>query len=331
MKSHDLSSLLKSGKVIVAPGAYDAFSAKVIARHGFPAVYLTGYGATASLLARPDIGFITLNDMCGVVRSICQVIDVPLIADAEAGFGNAVNLVRTVREYEQAGASAIHLEDQVVPKRNADSPWPQVVPCDEHASRIRLAVKSRRRSGFLIIGRTDCIQGLGLDEAIRRGNAYRSAGADIIFIHGIASRKELREVGRAVRGPKLVNYSALTLSDDPSPPSVAELYSLGYSIVIFAIEPLFAAVKGLSLMVKTLAKGGSAESIRACMAGKDHVEEVLGVSDYKSLETSYLPRLEEPQGRRAPQPQPRRAPIVMRTATSPVKGRNAAPRSSKSE
>ena len=296
MKRRDLSSLLKSGKVIVAPGAYDAFSARLIARHGFPAVYLTGYGTTASLLARPDIGFVTLNDMCGVVRSICQVIDVPLIADAESGFGNAVNLVRTVREYEQAGASAIHLEDQVVPKRNTGSPLPQVVPADEHASRIRLAVKSRRSSGFLIIGRTDCIQGLGLDEAIRRGNAYRAAGADIIFIHGIASRKELQDVGRAVRGPKLVNYSALTLSDDPSPPSVAELHSLGYSIVIFAIEPLFAAVKGLVSMMETLAGGGTPERIRACMAGKDQVEEVLGVSDYRALEASYLPLLPESQG-----------------------------------
>jgi 2,3-dimethylmalate lyase len=289
MKSGDLSSLMKSGKAIVAPGAYDAFSARLIARHGFPAVYLTGYGTTASLLARPDIGFVTLNDMCGVVRSICQVIDVPLIADAESGFGNAVNLVRTVREYERAGASAIHLEDQVVPKRNADSPWPEVVPCDEHASRIRCAVKSRRSDDFLIIGRTDCIQGLGLDEAIRRGNVYRDAGADIVFIHGIASRKELREVGRAVRGPKLVNYSALSLSDDPSPPGIAELHSLGFSIVIFAIEPLFAAIKGLASMVEALATGDSVEGIRARMAGKNHVEDVLGVSEYKALETAYLP------------------------------------------
>lgn len=306
MKHRDLSSLLKSRTVIVAPGAYDAFSARLIARHGFPAVYLTGYGTTASLLARPDIGFITLNDMCGVVRSICQVIDVPLIADAESGFGNAVNLVRTVREFEQAGASAIHLEDQLVPKRNAGSSWPQVVPCDEHASRIRLAVKSRRRSGFLIIGRTDCIQSLGLDEAIRRGNAYRDAGADIIFIHGIASPEELREVGRAVRGPKLVNYSALSLSTDPAPPSVAKLHSLGYSIVIFAIEPLFAAVKGLSAMVETLATGGSADSIRARMAGRTYVEEALAVSDYKALEASYLPPLGQVQdGGRAERRKPK--------------------------
>jgi 2-methylisocitrate lyase-like PEP mutase family enzyme len=295
MKNRDLPSLLRSRGIIVAPGAYDAFSARVIAQQGFPAVYLTGYGTTASLLGRPDIGFITLNDICAVVRSICQVIDVPLIADAESGFGNAVNLVRTVREYEQAGAAAIHLEDQIVPKKNADSPWPQVVPCDEHASRIRLAVKSRRKSGFLIIGRTDCIQALGLDEAIRRGNEYRKAGADIIFIHGIASRKELKEVGRAVRGPKLVNYSALSLSDDPAPPSVAELQSLGYAIVIFAIEPLFAAAKGLTSMVSTLAQGGSTKEIRALMAGKDVVEEVLGVSSYKALEASYLPRLVDAQ------------------------------------
>ena len=295
MKKRTLASLLKSRSMIVAPGAYDAFSARLIAQQGFPAVYLTGYGTTASLLARPDIGFVSLNDMCGVVRNICQVIDIPLIADAESGFGNAVNLVRTVREYERAGAAAIHIEDQIVPKKNGDSPVPQVVPCDEHAARIRLAVKSRSSSDFLIIGRTDCIQGFGLDEAIRRGNAYREAGADIIFIHGIATREELRAVGKSVRGPKLINYSALSLSKDPSPPTVDELHAMGYAIVIFAIEPLFAAVKGMISMMGILTRKESVKEMRACMAGKDLVEETLDAATYKALETTYLPRLEGPR------------------------------------
>jgi 2-methylisocitrate lyase-like PEP mutase family enzyme len=293
MKTRTLSSLLKSGKTIVAPGAYDAFSARLIADQGFPAVYLTGYGTTASLLARPDIGFITLNDMCTVVRNICNVIDVPLIADAESGFGNAVNLARTVREYEQAGASAIHLEDQVVPKRDGDSLTPAVVPCDEHASRIRCAVKCRRSSDFLIIGRTDCIQGLGLAEAIRRGNEYRKAGADIIFIHGIATREELRAVGKAVRGPKLVNYSALSLGGDPSPATIAELQAMGYAIVIFAIEPLFAAVKGMVSLLEVLSGKGSAQEMRDLMAAKDVVEQTVDASSYRALEASYLPRAAE--------------------------------------
>jgi 2-methylisocitrate lyase-like PEP mutase family enzyme len=296
MKKRTLASLLKSGTTIVAPGAYDAFSARLIAEQGFPAVYLTGYGTTASLLARPDIGFVTLNDMCTVVRNICNVIDVPLIADAESGFGNAVNLARTVQEYEQAGAAAIHLEDQVVPKRQGDSLTPPVVPCNEHAARIRCAVKCRRSSDFLIIGRTDCIQGLGLDEAIRRGNEYRKAGADIIFIHGIATREELRAVGKAVRGPKLVNYSALSLSNDPSPPTIAELHGMGYAIVILAIEPLFAAVKGMLSMMAVLTRKGSAQEMRACMAGKDLIEGTVDAAAYKVLEASYLPKLEETHG-----------------------------------
>jgi 2-methylisocitrate lyase-like PEP mutase family enzyme len=296
MKKRTLPSLLKSGAIVVAPGAYDAFSARLIAEQGFPAVYLTGYGTTASLLARPDIGFVTLNDMCTVVRNICNVIDVPLIADAESGFGNAVNLARTVREYEQAGAAAIHLEDQIVPKRHGDSPTPPVVPSDEHAARIRCAVKCRRSNDFLIIGRTDCIQGLGLDEAIRRGNEYRKAGADIIFIHGIATREELRAVGKAVRGPKLVNYSALSLSNDPSPPTVAELHAMGYAIVIFAIEPMFAAVKGMVSLLKVLSGKGSGQEMRALMAGKDLVEQTVNASAYKALEASYLPTLEVARG-----------------------------------
>jgi 2-methylisocitrate lyase-like PEP mutase family enzyme len=296
VKKRTLPALLKSGATIVAPGAYDAFSARLIARQGFPAVYLTGYGTTASLLARPDIGFITLNDMCSVVRNICNVIDVPLIADAESGFGNAVNLARTVREYEQAGAAAIHLEDQIVPKKHGNSLTPSVVPCDEHAARIRCAVKCRRSNDFLIIGRTDCIQGLGIDEAIRRGNEYRKAGADIIFIHGIASREELLAVGKAVRGPKLVNYSALSLSIEPSPATVAELHAMGYAIVIFAIEPLFAAVKGMLSMLDLLAGEGSAREMRALMAGKDLVELTVDAASYNTLEASYLPRLEEARG-----------------------------------
>jgi 2-methylisocitrate lyase-like PEP mutase family enzyme len=293
MKKKDLPSLLRARRLIVAPGAYDAFSARTIERSGFPAVYLTGYGTTASRLGRPDIGFITLNDMCATVRSICQVIDVPLIADAEAGFGNAVNLARTVREYEMAGAAAIHLEDQIVPKKNSGSPVPQVVPADEHAAKIRLAVRSRASDRFLVIGRTDCLQSLGLKEAIRRGNAYRDAGADIIFVHGISTREELRAVGRSVRGPKLLNYSALSLSADPSPPEPADLYSWGFSIIIFAIEPLFAAVKGLAAMMEILARGGAAQDVRACMQARKDVEDALRTSVYSDLEETYLPRLKQ--------------------------------------
>jgi 2-methylisocitrate lyase-like PEP mutase family enzyme len=291
MKKRSLDALLKSRDILVVPGAYDAFSARLITQQGFPAVYLTGFGTTASLLARPDLGFITLTEMCLVVRNICQAIDVPLIADSESGFGNALNVARAVREYEQAGAAAIHLEDQVVPKRYAGNGLPQVVPVEEHVAKIKLAVKSRTRDDFLIIGRTDCLESLGLDEAIRRGNAYRDAGADIVFVHGISTRMELRDVGRAVRGPKLVNYSALSLSAQHSPPSIADLQNWGYSIVIFAIEPLFAAVKGLNDMARTLAKHGSARQMRALMAEKRDIDDVLDVQSFQGIEASYLPRL----------------------------------------
>jgi 2-methylisocitrate lyase-like PEP mutase family enzyme len=294
MKKMDLPSLLKQKKPIVAPGAYDAFSASLIDKGGFPAVYLTGYGVTASHLGRPDIGFLTLNDMCATVRAITQVIAAPLIADCESGFGNAVNLTRTVREYEMAGAAAIHLEDQLVPKKWSGTSLPQVGPADEHAAKIRLALKCRTSNRFLIIGRTDCIQSLGLKEAIRRGNLYRDAGADIIFVHGIATPKELREVGRGVRGPKLVNYSALTLSGDAAPPTVAELHSWGYSIIIFAIEPLFAAVKGMQAMLSALSAGADAGVLRSCMQPKAEVEKVVNVAGYHKLEEEYLPRMAAP-------------------------------------
>ncbi|MFH1006412.1 MAG: isocitrate lyase/PEP mutase family protein [Candidatus Latescibacterota bacterium] len=290
MKKPDLVTLLKGRKIILAPGAYDAFSARLIARQGFPAVYLTGSGVTASLLGRPDLGFVALPDMCGVVRNICQTIDIPLIADAESGFGNAVNLTRTVREYEMAGASAIHLEDQIVPKRFGGEKTPQVVPMEEHASKIRLAVKSRTHDSFLIIGRTDCIGRYGLDEAVRRGNAYGEAGADIVFVHGMSTVEELREVGRSVHGPKLINYTALTLSDMDNLPTMEDLGVWGYALVIFAIEPLFAAAKGLSDMLKLLATGDPTAALRQEMIALDDFNQMLDTGKFQELEDLHLPR-----------------------------------------
>ncbi len=295
----DLVSLLARRSLIVAPGAFDVLSARLIAARGFPAVYLTGYGTTASLLGRPDIGFITLPDICGVVRAITQTVAVPLIADAESGFGNAVNLVRTVRELEMAGASAIHLEDQVVPRRFAGEATPPVVPAVEHAATIRLAARSRRSDRFLIIGRTDCLQRLGLPEAIRRGNAYRRAGADIIFVHGISTTEELREVGKAVQGPKLVNYSALTLSGSAAPPGLADLQRWGYRIVIFAIEPLFAAARAVQGALDVLARARTrstspARELRSLMMAREEIEQVLGAPGYADLAQRFLPRAPGP-------------------------------------
>ncbi len=290
MKPPTLVQLLKYKRIIAAPGAWDALSARFIARNGFPAVYLTGYGTTASLLARPDIGFITLPDLCGVVRNIHNAVDVPLIADAESGFGNAVNLTRVVREYEQAGASAIHLEDQVVPKRNAGQEMPQVCAAEEHVAKIRLAVKIRSSNDFLIIGRTDCLERHGLSEAVRRGNAYRKAGADMVFVHGLRTADELKEVGRAVQGPKLVNYSALTLSAQRDPPTIAQLQKWGYSVVIFAIEPLFSAALALQRVLTHLKTGGPVAALRAAMIGKEDLEQALDASVYRKLEDSFLPK-----------------------------------------
>lgn len=290
MAGADLGALVRARRPVVAPGAWDAFSARMIERHGFPAVYLTGYGTTASRLGRPDIGFINLSDMCATIRAITQVVGIPLIADGESGFGNAVTIERAIREYEQAGAAAIHLEDQVVPKSMGGLPHPQVVPAEDHAAKIRLAVRSRTSSRLKIIGRTDCLPALGLDEAIRRGNAYRAAGADIVFVHGISTRHELVEVARRVRAPTLVNYSALSLSDDPAPPSVRQVLAMGYAIVILAIEPMFAAAKALESMLRLVRRGARAEALRESMAPRADIEDLLGAPRCRALEDTYLPR-----------------------------------------
>jgi 2-methylisocitrate lyase-like PEP mutase family enzyme len=194
-----------------------------------------------------------------------------------------------VREYEQAGVSALHLEDQVVPRRSQGC-LPEVVPAEEHAAKIRAAVTGRRGRDLLIIGRTDCVERLGLDEAIRRGNLYARAGADIVFVHGIRTAEELRAVGRRVKGPKLLNYTALSLAADDFRPTLATVRAWGFSVVIFAIEPLLASIGACTQMLGSLRRGKPGGTrlppFRAWKAGMDRA---IRAAEYRTFEGRHLP------------------------------------------
>jgi 2-methylisocitrate lyase-like PEP mutase family enzyme len=223
-----LRALLQAEQMVIAPGAYDAITARIIAQAGFPAVYMTGAGTAASL-GFPDFGLVTMTEMVANAARIVRSIDVPLIADADTGYGNELNVVRTVQEHERAGTSGIHIEDQVSPKKCGHLDDKEIVPREEFAAKIRAAVAARRGPDFLVIARTDSRAGAGLDEAIARGNMALEAGADMVFVEAPQTLEEMAAVPRLVRGPCLLNV----VRGGKSPEiNLLQAQTMGYRIAI---------------------------------------------------------------------------------------------------
>ncbi|HET6873168.1 MAG TPA: isocitrate lyase/PEP mutase family protein, partial [Acidimicrobiales bacterium] len=205
-----LRRLLAGDGPVVAPGAYDALSARLIEDAGFPAVYMTGFGTAASLLGRPDIGLVSSSEMIDHARRIAGCVAVPVIADADTGYGNPINVLRTVREYERAGVAGIHLEDQVMPKRCGHLTGKVLVPVEEMTAKIRAAVAARSDPDFVLIARTDARAVEGLDAAIRRASSYLEAGADVLFVEAPESEDEVETIARTFAGagvPLLFNWA----------------------------------------------------------------------------------------------------------------------------
>lgn len=199
-----LRALVKSGKMVVAPGAYDCITARLVDQAGFPAVYMTGAGTSASY-GYPDFGLVTMSEMVANARRLVDTIGVPLISDADTGYGNELNVYRTVQEFERAGVSAIHLEDQVFPKKCGHLDDKEVVPLDDYLAKIRAAADARVSKDFMIIARTDSRAMLGFEEAVKRGNAALAAGADMVFLEAPQTMAEIEQVPKLVKGPCLMN------------------------------------------------------------------------------------------------------------------------------
>src|SRR5437773_11911830 len=227
-----LRELLVQRDLLVAPGAYDALSARLIAQAAFPAVYMTGFGTAASVLGQPDVGLLTMSEMVSRAAALAAVVgDRPLIADADTGYGNPINVRRTIREYERAGVAGVHIEDQVWPKKCGHMEGKQVIPMDEMVQKVRAAVEARKDPDFVIIARTDANAVHGLEDAIRRGKAYYEAGADVIFIEAPRSMIELRSIAQAFPGvPLLFNWAE---SGKTPPLPLEEIRALGFKLVIF--------------------------------------------------------------------------------------------------
>src|SRR5580704_15884533 len=254
-----LRALLDSGQTIVAPGAFDPLSARLVEEAGFRAVYMTGFGTSAALIGRPDVGLLTMTEMAGNAARIAACVDIPVIADADTGYGNPLNVIRTVGAYEAAGVAGIHIEDQVAPKKCGHMEGKQVIGAQEMAEKVRAAVDARAQPEFVIIARTDARAVEGLEAAIERGRLYRAAGADVLFIEAVVSEAEAEEVARAFPGvPLLFNWA----EGGKTPPiGLDRLTELGYRIVIFPIGTLLAATAAMRRVLREIAEAGTPAAV----------------------------------------------------------------------
>jgi 2-methylisocitrate lyase-like PEP mutase family enzyme len=249
-----LRDLIKGREIVMAPGAADSLTARLVERAGFPAVYMTGFGATASRLGMPDIGLLSQTEMTEHARNMTRAVSIPVIADADTGYGGPSNIHRTVQEYIQAGVAAIHLEDQVAPKRCGQLAGIKLIDAEENAARLRCAVEARGSDDMLIIGRTDAMPALGAEEAIHRAKLYQEAGVDLVFVDGIKKIAEVEAIAKAITGPKVVSIvdgnetTALTASD---------LQEMGFDVVFYAVSALFTAVKAVGDTLEELKRTGT--------------------------------------------------------------------------
>ncbi|WP_255952775.1 isocitrate lyase/PEP mutase family protein [Streptomyces odontomachi] len=273
--------LAESEGPVLAPGAYDALSALLVEQAGFPAVYMTGFGVTASLLGRPDIGLLTMSEMVDTARRIVSAVGVPVIADADDGYGNALNVIRTVHEYEAAGVAGIHLEDQVAPKRCGHMEGKQVVPVETMVGKIEAAVQARSDPDFVIIARTDARAVEGLEAALDRGRRYREAGADLLFIEAPQSEGEIEAASLALSDvPLLFNWA----EGGKTPPiGLERLTALGYRLVIFPLSNLLAATRAVTGVLDDIRRVGTPEEAVQGLPGLQDFFGTVGLPDALAL------------------------------------------------
>jgi carboxyvinyl-carboxyphosphonate phosphorylmutase len=250
-----LRELLADRAPLLAPGAYDALSARLVEQAGFAAVYMTGFGTTASLIGRPDVGLLSGTEMVDNARRIVAAVDVPVIADADTGYGNALNVLRTVQLYEQAGVAGIQLEDQVLPKKCGHMSGKALIGADEMVGKIRAAVEARRDPDLVVIARTDAVAVAGLEAAIDRARAFADAGADLLFVEAPTSEEDIAHIADELRGvaPLVFNWA----EGGRTPPlPLSRIRELGFALVIYPIGTLLAATAGIRSLLRTLERDG---------------------------------------------------------------------------
>ena len=277
-----LRARLQSGKILVAPGAYDALTARLLEQAGFEAVYRCGYAASAAAFALPDLGITTLTDMVDHARRMTSAITVPVIADADTGYGEVPQVIHTVHELERAGVAAIQFEDQVFPKRCGHMEGKKVIPAEEMVVKVRAALDARRNPETVIIARSDATAVTGLDDAIARSRMYADAGADVIFIDAPTSEDDLKAIAAGgINAVLMVNISEYGKTPDLGAQRFEEL---GFGLVIYPSSTLFAAAQSTKELAAALMAEGSTVSSVPRMMPFDEINDILGKDEWDSLE-----------------------------------------------
>lgn len=280
-----LREMLNSGEPFLTAGANDALSAVIAERAGFKAVTMGGYLATAVSLARPDIGLMTMTEMAEQARRICAVTNIPLIADADNGHGNVLNVIRTIQELENAGAAGVVLEDQVMPKRCGHMAGKKVIPMEEHVQKIRAAVYARKDPDFIIIGRTDARQAHGIEDAIARGKAYAEAGADVVFVEAQENMEELERIPKEIKGVPLV----VNMIEGGRTPLLSkdELGKMGYQVIFYNLGSLYSQTKAIQDYCEYVIAHGTSAGFTGPMVNFDEFNSIVGLPELRELEEKF--------------------------------------------
>jgi methylisocitrate lyase len=276
--------LIQERKIVLVAGVYDALSAKLAERAGFHSVVVTGYGVSAALLGEPDFGLLTQTEMVDAARRICRAVKIPVVVDGDTGYGGALNVRRMVEELIQAGARGLILEDQTWPKRCGHMRGKSVIALEEHVQKIRAAREAIGERTFLITARTDARDPLGLDEAIRRGKAYKEAGAHLIFVEAPKSMEEMRRIAKEVPPPLVINM--IEGGQTPILP-LEEVQALGFLSVGYVLTGLFAAAKALDQAYRRLLREGSSLGFQDALMPFDEFTGLLGLEEKYQLDEKY--------------------------------------------
>jgi len=279
MTAKALRTLLSQPEILVVPGAVDALAARIVEDVGFNAVYASGAGIANVQFALPDIGLLTMTEMIEPIRRIVEAVNLPVLADADTGYGNAVNVSRTVQVYEDAGVAAIQLEDQVTPKRCGHFNGKEVIPAKEMIQKIHAAVKARKE--MLIIARTDTIATHGMDEAVRRANLYAQAGADIIFVEAPTQKEQIAELPKRIKAPLLFN-----MTEGAKTPIIShdELHEMGYRIVIHPNLAMRVAARAMQSALAVLQKTRSSELLLPSMLEWNERQRLVRLPEWETLD-----------------------------------------------